>query len=143
MFSNPEFEGGLKSPFNCSQNATQILERSERVNDPNARHGRGKWYLMQDGASSHMAQATTKFLSDLCLILPGWPPNSPDLNPIEIIWAIMKRRVKRTAPQTKEELINIIKIVWDELGQRILNKLVTSFEERLKLIARVRGRSIS
>jgi transposase len=40
--------------------------------------------------------------------LPGWPPNSPDLNPIEMIWAIMKPRVKKLVPQTKAELEEII-----------------------------------
>jgi transposase len=55
------------------------------------------------------------FLKGHCRIRPGWPPNRPDLNSIEMIWAIMKMRVKRAAPQTKEELEQVIKTVWDEL----------------------------
>ena len=34
----------------------------------------------------------------------NWPPQSLDLNPIENVWRILKQRVKRRKPTTKEEL---------------------------------------
>jgi transposase len=126
-----------------SEEYQSILQRSELVKDLDALHGRFKWFFMQDGASAHTAKATSKFLSEICLLLPGWPPNSPDLNPIEIVWAIMKQRVKKENPKTKEELIKIIKQVWEELDQEVLNRLVLSFTRRLRLVLDVRGRSIS
>jgi transposase len=36
---------------------------------------------------------------------------SPDLNPLENLWAILKKRVEDLEPGTKEELIDIIIIV--------------------------------
>jgi hypothetical protein len=79
----------------CSNGVDQaeyqrIIESTTLVADMNARFGEMGWYFMQDGASCHTAKKTMEFLQPLCLILPGWLPNSPDLNPIEIIWAIMK-----------------------------------------------------
>ena len=37
-----------------------------------------------------------------------WPPNSPDINPVEKVWIILKDFVEKRNPQTKEELIAII-----------------------------------
>jgi hypothetical protein len=55
----------------------------------------------------------------------------------------MKMHVKRAAPQTKEELLQAIKTLWNELDGGLLNKLVSSFSERLKMVIRARDRSIS
>jgi transposase len=44
------------------------------------------------------------------------PPESPDLNPIENLWAAVKHHIKKEVkPRTKEELINGIKEFWATL----------------------------
>jgi hypothetical protein len=69
--------------------------------------------------------------------------NNPDLNPIEMIWAIIKARVKKLAPQTKAELEKVIAEVWEELDQKLLNRLLTGFIPRLEMLIKARGRGIS
>jgi hypothetical protein len=68
------------------------------------------------------------------LVLPGWPPDSPDLNQIEMIWALLKGRVKAHHPQTKEELQELITRASDELDQNLLDKMVSSFGKRVQLL---------
>jgi transposase len=126
-----------------AQEYQSILRKAALVEEVNRRYGTFQWFFMQDGASAHTAKAMIEWLSQLCLVLPGWPPNSPDLNPIEIVWAIMKLRVKKIGPKTKEELLQIINAVWDELDQDMLDRLVLSFARRLQLLRSARGRSIS
>ena len=41
------------------------------------------------------------------------PPESPDLNPIENLWALLKYHLRRKIkPTNKEELVNGIKEFW-------------------------------
>ena len=44
--------------------------------------------FMQDGVSSHTAHQTVDFFGKFGIrLLSGWPTLSPDLNPIETVWA--------------------------------------------------------
>ena len=50
------------------------------------------YVVMQDGARSHTANETVRFLNlqrCLALLQPNmWPPNSPDLNPVDYcVWS--------------------------------------------------------
>ena len=75
--------------------------------------------------------------------MKSWPPNSPDLNPIEHLWGAMKRILKNYKNLTKNEMINKIIQIWDEFPQEKINKLVLSFKKRLNLVLAKNGESIS
>ena len=50
--------------------------------------------FMQDGAPCHTAASSVKWLeSNKVDLLPNWPPQSPDLNPLENIWGLIKNRI--------------------------------------------------
>ena len=58
------------------------------------------YVFMQDGARSHTANEVVRFLNEqqyLTLLQPNmWPPNSPDLNPVDhCVWNALERNVYR------------------------------------------------
>jgi hypothetical protein len=93
----------------------QILKDSGLFEDADAKFGPFVYIFMQDGAPGHTATKTIEFLKPRVRLLWGWPPNSPDLNPIEMVWAIMKRALNERKPQTKEEMCAILQEIWDGL----------------------------
>ena len=58
------------------------------------------YVFVQDGARSHTANETVRFLNQqqyLTLLQPNlWPPNSPDLNPVDYcVWSALEQNVYR------------------------------------------------
>ena len=54
-----------------------------------------------------------------------WPPNSPDLNPVDYeIWAVMQRRVYRRKIHTIDELKQRLIEVWCGLEQSTVNMAI-------------------
>ena len=74
-----------------------------------------------------------------------WPPYSPDLNPIENLWSIVKRqRTKKFGvPRTRQELIYQIMTIWDDLDPQIAINLSDSFIKRLYLVIESKGEPIN
>ena len=71
-----------------------------------------------------------------------WPPQSPDMNPIENLWAIVKsrRQKKFGIPKTKIELIDQVFQVWEEIDKNLLDSLSDSIETRLREVIRLGGK---
>lgn len=55
---------------------------------------------MQDNAAGHAARATIAVLTQMGIKPIFWPARSPDLNPIETLWDIMKDYIQEKYPQT-------------------------------------------
>ena len=92
--------------------------------------------FMQDGARPHTAKSTQEFLARR---LPRhinftdkteWPPNSPDLNCIEKVWAWMQDRVIEKMPNTESEMIDYIEEAWWDIPQSSIQKLFDEMEQR-------------
>ena len=95
-----------------------------------------KMVFMQDNAPSHSAHLTTDYLKKV-LVKNGkimdWPACSPDLNPIENLWSILKRKVYEGGKQylTKDDLWNAISMAARETTPDEIKRLTSSMDRRL------------
>jgi transposase len=94
--------------------------------------------FQQDNARPHSAHLTTSFLQQEGVQTTTWPALSPDLNPIENVWAIMKREVRKAAPTTLPALRAAISAVWEKsITPTLCVSLYASMRSRmLKVLSR-------
>lgn len=79
-------------------------------------------------------------MSEIGVSTMEWPGNSPDLNPIENLWYILKVQVGQKRPQTIRELDQCIQKVWyEEISKQTLANLIASMPNRIKEVIKQKG----
>ena len=65
-----------------------------------------------------------------------WQSQSPDMNPIELLWAIIdrKRRKKNKKPSSKTEYLRLLHETWQEIPQDDILELISSMPKRVVII---------
>ena len=102
------------------------------------------WILQQDNARPHIRRDIVEAMRNLNIkLLDNWPLYSPDLNIIEVIWAIMKSKIKCKNPNNKEELKRTIQEVWDNLSLATINSLIAQMPRRLQQAITNNGTTIT
>jgi len=104
-------------------------------------HGLKDWgenpLFMEDGSTEHGNGGKGKLrcwkLENGIVSLP-WPPSSPDFNPIENVWRILKQRIKhrKRQPRTMAELKEAILEEWNRLNSKEWDQHIESMEKRMK-----------
>ena len=94
----------------------------------------------QDNAPCHASNRTANYLANQHINTMQWTPRSPDMNVIEILWAVMQRRVGILAPTDRPTLIAAIKKVWSELQQSTIDALILGWNDRLQRVISNNGR---
>ena len=97
--------------------------------------------LVLDNAKAHLASAK-KFLMEESPVLLGnyQPPNSPDTQPSELIWAWMKKRVYSQFYENFDQLINLVRNAWDEIPLVLIQKCITHCKNRCRTVTDDGGR---
>jgi len=103
--------------------------------------------FMQDGAKVHRAKKVLKWFRTRRIVLMPWPARSPDLNPIENCWQILKKRLTKRwykagrRPTTRDELIAQTQEEWNLIPLEAINNLVDSMRNRVHACIKARGGS--
>lgn len=103
--------------------------------------GAGGGVFQQDNAPCHKARRVTQQFQEWGLEVLSWPPYSPDLAPIENLWAILKAKVHKEGYKTKSELIERVKAIWhaDPQIQEACKALVQSMPDRIAACVAAKG----
>ena len=105
----------------------------------------GDCIFQQDLAPCHTSKQMRRFFEEKDIIILDWPGNSPDLNPIENLWAIIKRRIEKTDCSTVQKLIFAIIRAWyhnDEVI-KMCSTLLDSMPKRVKMLTKAKDGHIS
>jgi len=109
---------------------------------PSARNlfGRQPWLLCQDNDPKHTSNLAKDFYSSRRIhLIEDWPSASPDINPIENIWSIMKDDVGRRMPETKQELRDSIIQAWDDIDLEVIERCILDLPGRLEEVIEKNG----
>lgn len=99
--------------------------------------GISSWVLQQDNDPTNkggVAAALPAFNGQHTTtveLLPEWPANSPDLSPIENLWAIVQGRVDAAGCKTFEDFKATLLREWQAVSFQLCGKLISSMHERL------------
>jgi transposase len=98
------------------------------------------YQFMQDNAAPHRANIVRDwFTAHNVPVLANWPAYSPDLNPIENVWGLIKRKVRATLPTNLAQVEQAFRNCWLQLQPRYATDLINSMHNRLRGVIRRRG----
>jgi hypothetical protein len=100
--------------------------------------GEEQCLFQHDGAPFHRAKVITKWIGEQNIYILG-PGNSPDLNPIENLWSILKRQVDKQKPTNSDKLQALIMQEWSAISQDVAQKLIDSMPGRIAEVLKKKG----
>ncbi len=102
-------------------------------------YGDADFIFQQDLAPAHSAKATSTWFKDHGIPVLNWPANSPDLNPIESLWGIVKRKMRYARPNNAEELKATIRATWALITPEQCHRRIDSMPRRIAAVIQAKG----
>lgn len=134
-----EFISKVSNKFN-SQKYLELLEQvvpMTRNNIPNV-------IWMHDNVRFHRTEMIEQYFERMGVQKMKWPPQSPDMNPIENLWGLISQKLNVMVDEdgnakTPEELFERIVDCAADISPEILTNLYTSLPNRWKLVLEKNG----
>jgi DDE superfamily endonuclease len=104
--------------------------------------------FMQDNASIHTAKKVAQWFEDNGILILDWPSYSPDMNPIEHVWAKMKEWIVQHYPELSklgksqaayDQLARAIEEAWDAVDQEYIDNLIRGMPRRVAALYLAKG----
>lgn len=103
-------------------------------------HPDGQFIFQQDNAPCHTSKMSKKWIEQESIpLITDWPPQSPDLNPIENLWDYIDRKIREYPIKNRNDLWEAVQKVWHSIDKQILEKLVLNIPDRLNSVIKNKG----
>ncbi len=102
-------------------------------------YGDADFILQQDLAPAHTVKCTKSWFNDHGVTVLDWPANSPDLNPIENLLSIVKRKMRDTRPNNADDLNAAIKATWSSITPEQCYRLIVSMPRHIDAVIHAKG----
>ncbi|KAH0821268.1 hypothetical protein GEV33_001523 [Tenebrio molitor] len=119
---------------------TRILEE---IMVPSVRvvYPEDNFVFQQDNCPVHTAHRVSEWFQNHGINVLDWPSLSPDLNPIENMWAAVVKSMKRHRVrfENKDQLLTAISEAWHDLPRHYFTNLCLSMPNRLLKVYEANG----
>ena len=103
-----------------------------------------KFIFQQDNDPKHTSKLCRAFVEQKekqkVLYNMIWPPQSPDLNPIELLWEEMDRKVRLQCPTSKSDLWKASQNAWNNISTETITKLIDRMPRLCQAVLKSNGR---
>jgi hypothetical protein len=113
----------------------QAIESMRQINNK-------EWFLQEDGDPSHgMHKEGLAAEYKAARNIKNWfhPAQSPDLNPIEGIWLIIKSRLHRKVYNSEDELKEALQAEWAKITRKEIQERISDLCRRCPELVRSNG----
>ncbi len=92
-----------------------------------------------DSDPKHTSKSTSEWLKKNKMKTLEWPSQSPDLDPIEMLWHDLKKAVHARKSSNVAELQQFCQDEWAKIPPQRCNRLIASYRKRLIAVVAAKG----
>lgn len=107
-----------------------LLQSAKKLYGP----GNNNWVLQEDNDPKHRSRLCSSWKNENNITVLDWPSQSPDANPIENVWSLMKMKLRGKNISSIQQLTRALKRIWSELSLEYAEKLSESCTRRCQAI---------
>jgi DDE superfamily endonuclease/Transposase len=98
-----------------------------------------EWFLQEDNDPKHRSKIARNWKEENGISVLPWPSMSPDQNPIENVWHVLKSNLAKKKIRSVSHLKISIEREWNNLSPEFATKLVSSMNRRVEALIKAEG----
>ena len=131
-----EVQGLMDAQQYCDILEDGVVESFEKLE-----MAEGERIFQQDNDPKHTSNKATKWFEDNDIQVLVWPPQSPDISPIEHLWVNLKHAMQQypRPPSGVHELWDRVVEEWNKIPPEACQKLIESMPRRIQAVIKAKG----